>query len=183
MPKLAFQERSQISFIILSTENKRAPAKEISFKWLCKCLGFWPWDQKLELEYSSLCNCFQKGKRGAVVVILVDCKGCSVAESNKLSFYPAYFLLRYTQGQLSTLSPAFLFLLRTQHFVIGKVNIRELQILRRGQLRVRDFLSTNYCSYVNLVILAGKRNSCLHSTMSFSDNVIVAETSYQILEV
>ena len=100
MPKLAFQVRSQISFVILNTENKRAPAKEISFKRLCKCLGFWLRDQKLELEYSSRCNCFQKGKSGAVVFFLVDYKGCSVAESNKLSFYPACFLLRYTQGQL-----------------------------------------------------------------------------------
>ena len=33
------------------------------------------------------------------------------------------------------------------------------------------------------VILAGKRDSRLHSTRSFSENVVVAKTSYQILEV
>ena len=33
------------------------------------------------------------------------------------------------------------------------------------------------------VILAGKRDSRLHSTTSFSENVVVAGTSYQILEV
>ena len=32
-------------------------------------------------------------------------------------------------------------------------------------------------------ILAGKRGSRRHSTMSFSENVVVAETSYQMLEV
>ena len=34
-----------------------------------------------------------------------------------------------------------------------------------------------------LVILAGKRDSRRHSTTSFSENVVVAGTSYQILEV
>ena len=33
------------------------------------------------------------------------------------------------------------------------------------------------------VILAGKRGSRRHSTMSFSENVVLAKTSYQILEV
>ena len=33
------------------------------------------------------------------------------------------------------------------------------------------------------VILAGKRGSRRHSTTSFSENVEVAETSYQMLEV
>ena len=33
------------------------------------------------------------------------------------------------------------------------------------------------------VILAGKRDSHRHSTMSISENVLVAGTSYQILEV
>ena len=33
------------------------------------------------------------------------------------------------------------------------------------------------------VILAGKRGSRRHSTRSFSENVEVAETSYQMLEV
>ena len=33
------------------------------------------------------------------------------------------------------------------------------------------------------VILAGKRDSLRHSTTSFSENVVVAGTSYQILEV
>ena len=31
--------------------------------------------------------------------------------------------------------------------------------------------------------MAGKRGSCRHSTTSFSENVVVAETSYQMLEV
>ena len=30
--------------------------------------------------------------------------------------------------------------------------------------------------------MAGKRHSCGHSTMSFSENVVVTETSYQMLE-
>ena len=33
------------------------------------------------------------------------------------------------------------------------------------------------------VILAGKRDSRRHSSMSFSENVVVSETSYQMLEV
>ena len=33
------------------------------------------------------------------------------------------------------------------------------------------------------VILAGKRGSRRHSTTSFSANVVVAKTSYQMLEV
>ena len=33
------------------------------------------------------------------------------------------------------------------------------------------------------VILAGKRDSSRHSTTSFSENVVVARASYQILEV
>ena len=33
------------------------------------------------------------------------------------------------------------------------------------------------------VILAGKRDSRRHSTTSFSENVVMAETSYQMLEV
>ena len=33
------------------------------------------------------------------------------------------------------------------------------------------------------VILAGKRGSSRHSTTSFSESVVVAETSYQMLEV
>ena len=33
------------------------------------------------------------------------------------------------------------------------------------------------------VILAGKRGSRRHSTASFSESVVVAETSYQMLEV
>ena len=35
----------------------------------------------------------------------------------------------------------------------------------------------------NSVILAGKRDSRRRSTKSFSENVVVAETSYQMLEV
>ena len=34
-----------------------------------------------------------------------------------------------------------------------------------------------------LPILAGKRDSRRHSVMSFSENVVVAETSYQMLEI
>ena len=44
-------------------------------------------------------------------------------------------------------------------------NNRKLQILRRGPLRV---------------ILGGKRDSRRHSTTSFSENVVVAGTSYQM---
>lgn len=33
------------------------------------------------------------------------------------------------------------------------------------------------------IILAGKCDSCHHSTMNFSENVVVAKTSYQMLEI
>ena len=60
---------------------------------------------------------------------------------------------------------------------------REIWIRKRERLRVRKFLNSEYCSRVNQVILAGKRGSHHHSTMSFSVNVVVAETSYRMLEV
>ena len=59
---------------------------------------------------------------------------------------------------------------------------RELQILRRGRLRVRDFPNTKQRSCVNQRHFAGKRDSRPRSTTSFSENVVVAETSYRILE-
>ena len=36
---------------------------------------------------------------------------------------------------------------------------------------------------MNQLILAGKRENRRHSTKNFSENVVVAETSYQMLEV
>ena len=51
--------------------------------------------------------------------------------------------------------------------------IRDLEILRRRRLRVQDLLSEHY--------LAGKCDS-RHSATSFSENVAVVETSYQMLE-
>ena len=54
------------------------------------------------------------------------------------------------------------------------LDIGELYILRRGRLRVRDFLNTEYCC----VILAGKGDSRRQSATSFSENVVVAEKSY-----
>ena len=56
---------------------------------------------------------------------------------------------------------------------------KELYILRRGRLQERlssARVRTN-------VILAGKRGSRRHFTTSFSENVEVAETSYQMLEI
>ena len=61
--------------------------------------------------------------------------------------------------------------------------IRDLQVLRRDRLRVR-VLSTKYCvrAWIS-VILAGKRDSRRHSTTSFGENVVVAETSFIILRL
>ena len=61
--------------------------------------------------------------------------------------------------------------------------IRELQILRRGRLRVRDFLNTEYSSRVNQRHFGGKKESRRHSTTNFSENVVLTETSYKVLEV
>ena len=36
---------------------------------------------------------------------------------------------------------------------------------------------------LNLCILVGKRDSCRHSATNFSENVVVAGTSYQMYEV
>ena len=57
--------------------------------------------------------------------------------------------------------------------------IRDLEILRQGRLRGRDFLSTKECS----VILAGKHDSRRHSSAGFTENVVVVEASCQMLEV
>ena len=65
---------------------------------------------------------------------------------------------------------------------VKKAN-RDLKILRRKRLRVRDFLNTEYCLRVNQRHFGGKTCSRRHSTTSFSGNVVVAETSYQILQV
>ena len=43
-------------------------------------------------------------------------------------------------------------------------------------------IRSTICAWTN-VILSGKRDSRRHSTMSLSENVVVAETSYQKLEV
>ena len=49
---------------------------------------------------------------------------------------------------------------------------------------MRDFLNTEYCSLVNQRHFGGKTgDSSRHSTTSFSVNVVVAKTSYQMLEV
>ena len=63
-------------------------------------------------------------------------------------------------------------------FLFMKSN-REVYILGRGRLRVRDFLNTEYCSRVN-VILAEKRDSRRHSTTSITENVVMTGTSYQM---
>ena len=46
---------------------------------------------------------------------------------------------------------------------------------------MRSVSNTEYCSSVTQrYILAGKRDSRRHSTTSFSENVVVAGTSYQM---
>ena len=60
---------------------------------------------------------------------------------------------------------------------------RELSILRRGRLRVLDFLKAKYFVRVNQRHLAGKFDSRRHSTTSFNENVVVAGQSYEVLEV
>ena len=60
---------------------------------------------------------------------------------------------------------------------------RELQILRRGRQRERDFLNTKWSRARTTVILAGKCGNHRHSTTSFSKNVVVAKTNYQMLKI
>ena len=69
-------------------------------------------------------------------------------------------------------------------------NNRDLQILRRVRLdeynneyEIFSILSRARVNQRHSVILAGKRGSRRHSTTSFSENVEVAGTSYQMLNV
>ena len=49
---------------------------------------------------------------------------------------------------------------------------------------MREIFSTPSSAHARTsVILAGKRDSRRHSTTSFSESVVVAETSYQVLHV
>ena len=50
------------------------------------------------------------------------------------------------------------------------------------RLRVGDYLILSIARSFTNVILAGKRDSCRYFTTSFSLNVVVAETSYQMLD-
>ena len=50
--------------------------------------------------------------------------------------------------------------------------IESFKILRRGRLRVRNFLNTSIAHAWTSVIWAGKRDSRRHSTTSFSANVV-----------
>jgi len=60
---------------------------------------------------------------------------------------------------------------------------RHLTILRRGRLRERNFLNYQVMRARDQRILAGKRDSRRRSTTGFSENVVVTEKSYQMLEV
>ena len=60
---------------------------------------------------------------------------------------------------------------------------RHLKILRQGRLRERNFLNYQVMRARDQRILAGKRDSRRRSTTGFSENVVVTETSYQMLEV
>ena len=51
------------------------------------------------------------------------------------------------------------------------------------RLRVGDYLILSIARSLTNVILAGKRDSCRYFTTSLSLNVVVAETSYQMLDV
>ena len=48
--------------------------------------------------------------------------------------------------------------------------------------KLGNHLNTKKCTRVNQRLFGEKRDSCRHSTTSFSENVVVAETSYQMLE-
>ena len=50
---------------------------------------------------------------------------------------------------------------------------RELYILRRGRLGVLDFPNATYFARVSQRHLAGKFDSHRHSSVSFSENVVV----------
>ena len=60
---------------------------------------------------------------------------------------------------------------------------RDLTILRRGRLRERNVLNYQVMRARDQRILAGKRDSRRRSTTRFRENVLVKETSYQMLEV
>ena len=62
-------------------------------------------------------------------------------------------------------------------------NKRELYVLRRGRLQERDFPNIMLCARANQRNLAGKYGSRCQSTTSFSENVVVARTSDQMLEI
>ena len=73
------------------------------------------------------------------------------------------------------------------HNVLAEVTIKgygELYILRWVRLkRTKIFpILSSACARTN-VILAGKSDSHQHSTTSFSENVTVVKTSYQMLEI
>ena len=62
----------------------------------------------------------------------------------------------------------------------------DLEILKNRTsttIRARDFLSNNLCSRENQRHFDGKSGSRCHYAMCFSENVEVAETRYQMLEV
>ena len=48
---------------------------------------------------------------------------------------------------------------------------------------MRDFLNSKYCSRVRPRQFGGKNDGRRHFTTSFNESVVVAETSYQMLEV
>ena len=62
-------------------------------------------------------------------------------------------------------------------------NKRELYVLRRGRLQELDFPNIKLCARANQRIVAGKYGSRRQSTTGFSENVVVAKTSDQMLEI
>ena len=67
------------------------------------------------------------------------------------------------------------------NFFFYPLRLTFIELLRRERLQV--FPNAMLCSRVNQRRLAGKRDSRRYSTTSFSENVVVAETSYQMYEV
>ena len=57
---------------------------------------------------------------------------------------------------------------------------RELYILRRGRLGVLDFPNAKYFARVSQRHLAGKFDSHRHSSVSFSENVVVRCKSNEV---
>ena len=62
-------------------------------------------------------------------------------------------------------------------------NNRQLYILRRGRHEKEIFSILSSARALTNIILAGKSGSNRHSITSFSENVVVTKTGYQMLGI